>query len=1269
MRLKRLEMQGYKSFATKTVFDFDSGITAIVGPNGSGKSNIMDALRWVMGETANKQMRAKRLEDVIFSGSESRAPAGLAEVTLTLDNSAQWLPIDFAEVAVTRRVHRDGESEFLINGSKVRLRDIQELFTSSGLGQESYALMGQGLVEEVLRLKPEERRGLIEEVADVRRHRVKVLDARRKREQSHENLERARLLVEEIEPRMRTLERQAKRALQHAELSAELQAALRRFYRSEGLRLQSDLAGRRALHDQRRSEQAGASRGLQEAEQSLARWDTEIKAAREALEEVSSEQRERAARVRELEHEQELERQREAMLREGAEQLRADLDALSTEADPDDDAEGAAQAESMEAGAARARATQAEAEAVLQAAESALAALRERALEIDQRERALATLDQEAGQAGDRLAQERDQFQAREGQRAAMLLADREALMQAEELADVALQRAAQAGSEAQSARESRQELSNRFYSASAYLRGLESSRADRERRLVRARDRLQMLQELQAESEGIHQGLRALFGSRGVPREGEDTGIPGVVGVMRRLVRAPKGLEHAIEAALEGYIDAVVYETVDDALQTVQVLLTERAGRIVALPLDTIKHRPPLAIQAERGLIGVASSLVRCDDRLRELVDTLLGRTIVVEDQAAARTMLRRGLGAVVTQDGHLFRPNGSLAGGRLAEQGAFTRENELQALPGDIEQLERSLAESADVETKRAQLEEMETALRDAETISERSTVARAAAQEEAAGRRADATRLRSDLQALDSEEKRSETRLAEIGREEAALAVAISERQDERSRVQQERPDPELVAEAVSSREAAATRAGETTAALRRVEGESEALRAAIRSRAAAQARAREQREARQVQLDQATEELAALARSIQAREENLDEARTASESVSADGGVEAQVVARLQGEEAARRGSAQAGQRRLIESERGLVSAEAAVHETEAALAHLSEQMQGDDLVFDADGRIARLGKTSSSPSAAAQAKAVPLASLEARTRREAGVVSAISAAGLGASHETGTESGLEGGNGSSGGVGEPPQPAPIAPTSNEPAALDAAPIDPDQLRELREEIEAVRGRLRWLGSVNPDAAAEYQEIQERHEFLSGQIEDLEGAEQRMLQAEADLAQLIQGKFAETFEAVDRHFRHYFQTMFRGGTGRLVLTDEDDFEIGGVDVVARPPGKKVDSLQMLSGGERSLTAMALLFAMLEVNPAPFSVLDEVDAALDEANVGRFVDGLKELASHSQFVVITHNRRTIEQADDIYGITMSEDSVSRVLSVRLADLELED
>jgi chromosome segregation protein len=245
-----------------------------------------------------------------------------------------------------------------------------------------------------------------------------------------------------------------------------------------------------------------------------------------------------------------------------------------------------------------------------------------------------------------------------------------------------------------------------------------------------------------------------------------------------------------------------------------------------------------------------------------------------------------------------------------------------------------------------------------------------------------------------------------------------------------------------------------------------------------------------------------------------------------------------------------------------------------------------------------------------------------------------------------------------GNGSSGAVQQ----------QGDEDAQDEAPEPEESLPELRERIEALRGRLRWLGNVNPDAAAEYQEIEERYTFLSGEIADLEGAEQRMLQAEADLGDMIEGAFSEAFESVDRHFRRYFQTMFRGGTGRLTLTDAEEGEPG-VGIFAQPPGKRVGNLQMLSGGERSLVAMALLFAMLEVNPAPFSVLDEVDAALDEANVVRFVDGLKELAQGSQFVVITHNRRTIEQADNIYGITMGGDSVSRVLSVRLSDLDLED
>jgi len=1323
MRLKRLDIQGYKSFATKTVFQFDSGVTAIVGPNGSGKSNIMDALRWVMGETANKQMRAKKLEDVIFSGSETRAPAGLAEVKLTLDNSSHWLPIDFNEVAVTRRVHRSGDSEFLINDNRVRLRDIQELFTSSGLGQESYALMGQGLVEEVLRLKPEDRRGMIEEVADVRRHRVKMLDARRKREQAHENLARARLLVEEIEPRLRRLERQAKRALQHAELQAELQAALRRYYRREWRRLRNELAGRQATHDQRRAEQANSRRAVGTADAAMQRWGETMRQAREALEQASSEQRRRAARVLELEHEQEMGGQRQGLLRQRREELRADLQSLDETLNEATRGSGSgASDESAGEGSIEARAAAGAptsppfdeaatlahevetAREELRDADKALAArgaeldeLRRRALEAEQRLADYDRAEQESEQRLLRIGAEREALDQAEEETGARIGTLRQSQEQADRQSAESARLAAQAGAEATQTHAAREDLGRKFYAASAHLRGLEASRSDRERRLTRARDRLQMLGELQAESEGINQGLRALFGSRGVPRDGEETGIPGVIGIVRHLVRAPSGLEHAIEAALEDYVDAVVYETTDEAMQTIRVLLSERAGRIVTLPLDRLKHRSPLAIQEERGVIGIASALVKCESEHRPLIDTLLGRTIVVEDENAARMMAARGLGAAVTRDGNLFRANGAMAGGRASEQGTFSRESELQALPEEIEQLERSLAESANIEGRKADLEAMERELRAAEQASEAAAAVRLQAQDEAGSRRADMTRTLAQLEAAEAELERNQRRSQELAEESSVLAKARDDRSGERGRIDRDRPSSESIAETETARLEAAAVAASATSTMRAAEGEQEALQSAIRAREATIARARAQAAQRQQQLTSLEQELETLTVAIANREQELLEARRASTAVSAEDGEEAKAVAVLQEEEPGLQSALRSRQKLLIEAERSLVQAEGAVHETAAATAHLDEQLVSDELRINARGRISPLGReimdTASAESASvegvsAEGESGGASDDEDAIGSETGAVgeveggtavATLATAGLrkeAANPISGDEdteatrggspaSGLAAAGHGNGAIGGSEQELDSALEPEQDDELDES----EPLAEVREGIDALRGRLRWLGNVNPDAAAEYREIEERHEFLSGQIEDLEGAEQRMLQAEADLGQLVRDRFTTTFEAVDRHFRRYFQTMFRGGTGRLVLTDEDDFEASGVEIVARPPGKRVDNLQMLSGGERSLTAMALLFAMLEVNPAPFSVLDEVDAALDEANVVRFVDGLKELAGDSQFVVITHNRRTIEQADNIYGITMGEDSVSRVLSVRLSDLDLDD
>lgn len=1239
MHLKRLEIQGYKSFAAKTTLEFDPGITAIVGPNGSGKSNITDALRWVLGESAGKIMRARRLEDVIFAGSDKRAPAGLAEVRVTFNNEDGWLPLEFSEVVVTRRVARDGESEFLININKVRLRDLQDLFARSGLGPSTYAIMGQGLIDEVLRLRPEERRALIEEVADVRRHRLRMEESRRKREEARENLERARLLLDEIGPRLRSLERQAKRALHYGELQAELQRALRTWYAREWCRLQGDLSVHRAAYARRQAEQESATQALQAAESALAAWERDLHAARERRERVRAEQQRGAEQVQRLEQEQAVLHERRRLLAARAEELRHDLTALDAgAADLPTEPIATEQVASTETTVAQARAALTEAEAALAVIDAEHDGLRARAVAAGERLARLQAGEHEIEVRLYRVRAELEQLMPQGAPRQQRLATLRESLHHAEAAAAAAAETAAAAGRDAADAREQRERLAQRYYAAAAYLRNLELSRADRERRLARARDRLQLLKELQAESEGMRQGLRALFGSRGAPRGGDPSGIPGVLGVLRHAVRAPRGLEKAIEAALEDYLDGVVFHTTDDALQIIAALIKERAGRIVALPLDGVRPRSPVALQPEPGVIGIASTLVQCDDRYRGLIDTVLGRTIVTEDLESAQRMLKRGLGNVVTRDGQLLRTIGTIVGGEVAPEGAFTRESELQSLPQEIEELERSLADSARVEERQAELRQLELDLAQAERDSEQGAAVRAAALDEAAVRRADVARLQGDLHTIEEEALRAEQRRLALTAEEAALQAERRAGEEERRRTEQERPDPAALEAVAQRRHAQARVVGEAAARLSAAAGEHATLQAALQARAAAIAQLQQQRQVRAAQLIGTEREAAELENRSAQLERDLTEARRARDTAG-DGGPESARLADLSAREPAMHEAVQTAQRALLTCERALLGAEAAVHESEAAGRRLRDQLSADGFLVTDAGVIASADAPAGAPPALAFARA-----------------------GTAGASERGEPPGAANGQGAG-----PPIAAPAANTDVLPPEEEDDPSLSEE--QLRARIDDLRAQLRRLGNVNPDAAAEYQEIKERHDFLDGQVQDLEGAEQRLLAAEAELAALIRDRFQESFQAVDTQFRRYFQTMFRGGSAKLLLTEENDWENGGVDLAAQPPGKRLESLAMLSGGERSLIAIALLFAMLEISPAPFCVLDEVDAALDEANVGRFVAALKQLAHRSQFVLITHNRRTIEQADSIYGITMGEDSASRVLSVRLADLNLEN
>ena len=827
----------------------------------------------------------------------------------------------------------------------------------------------------------------------------------------------------------------------------------------------------------------------------------------------------------------------------------------------------------------------------------------------DEATAAQAAIDREA-QADDRRLAESAQRLARiraqlpERERALRTAGAR--LTGAEAAAEEAQAAQAAAGVAAADAHDRRAELARDYNLAAARLRDLETDRNRRERDLTRARDRLQMLRELQGESEGMHQGLRALFGTHGVPRDGEPTGIPGVAGVLRRIVHAPRGLERAIEAALADYLNAVIFTSADEALSTMTLLVQERAGRIVALPLDATRPRPPLAMSPERGVIGVASQMVRCRAEYRGVVDTLLGRTVIVEDLATGRDLVKRGLGAAVTRDGYLLRPNGALSGGRLAETGTFEREAELRSLPEQIEHLQRSLAADADVDERRRALESLGAELQHAEGAAEEAAAARARAQEAAGSRRADVSALHGEAGAAEAALARAREDLRAAAAVEAEVAAADARRSAQRETVSAARPGDAALAEASGAQSAALRTLAAAQARVAAAQAERRRLDEADAAQALALRRAREALADREARRGAAATELAACSATLAALDTELAAARRERDAgpvLDDDTSPQALALARVLAGEPARREAVARCQSARIEAEKALVEAQAALRESETALERLHEAMRGDDLALDAEGRVA------------------PLA--------DAG-----------------------------------------APDAEAPAAPPAPPADasPEADADLRLRVETLRGRLRWLGTVNPEAAAEFAQIRARHDELTVQIEDLEGAERRMLSAEAELSALIQERFADACRRVDAEFQRYFRLMFRGGAARLLLTDEDDLETSGVELVAQPPGKRVENLSMLSGGERSLTAIALLFALLEVRPAPFCVLDEVDAALDEANVGRFVGALKELAQRTQFVVITHNRRTIEQADSIYGVTMGEDSVSRVLSVRLVDLGLD-
>ncbi|NNJ09198.1 chromosome segregation protein SMC [Chloroflexales bacterium ZM16-3] len=1214
MYLKRIDIQGFKTFASRTTVEFRPGITAVVGPNGSGKSNLADAVRWVLGEQSLSTLRCKRSEELIYSGGGRRAPAGLAEVALTIDNSDRLLPLDFDEVTISRRTTRAGDSEYFINRARVRLRDVQEATEPLG---GSYTIINQGLVDAALTLRPEERRRLFEDAAEIGGFELRKAESLRRLRETDSNLQRVGDLLGELEPRLRSLKRQAGQARQYRDLSVELRALQERHYAAIWRAAQAATAAARA-------EVLGLEQALEQARAAQLAVSHDLRALREALRGQRDElgtlhqrsgelhrRAEDAQRVLAVDGErlvslsrraEELERRRnELALRQGEDEARRAAAA-----------EDAALAESaLESQRVALRAAEAE----MASAEQIRAALaRDLRAAQDTSLRAATAVAEGASRA----EQLRDQAARLERDRAELEAAAAHA---AENLAAASAQVEA-ARAALTSAEAARAEAAEAERAARAALESLRAERATAEderaaarRALADVEARLDSLARLARSYTGAFAGVRAAM------QWAEKADRPGFA-LVQSIIRTPAELETAVEVALGSRLQNIVVERWADAEDAIADLKRSGAGRATFMPLDSIREsggrsresgpRQGLTFNAGEGardgaptpdsrlptpVLGVAADLVDYDERYAAVARQLLGRVMIVNNLATARAELRglSGGWTIVTLQGEQVSSGGSVTGGaQTKESGALRRERELRELPGRVEAA-RAAVERA--ESRRAELE----AKIQAHSQSIRELEARAR----------DAARM-------------VESRRAEL--DGTARRVAQAEQERGWAAQRQER----------LSHDVAALQGQETELLGRRTAAERAAAEAELRL---AELRARQDAEA---QADRAAQERVAGLRA-------------------AAGAAEGQLRAQ--------RTLLAAHERSLAEGERQLVSLAASVADQEAereriGAAHARIEAEHHALLAEIDALRAQIDPAEQSLRANESAQA----DLERREQEATAALlereSAHGRAAMESQRATDRQDAIY----------ERAAADDIDVEALEPPAEDAP------AERLQPEIDALRAKILRLGAVNQLALEEYDEAAARHRFLSEQVADLREAEGSLLELIAALEGAMSQRFITTFNAVAAEFEQSFVRLFGGGSAKLQLTggpssngdlpedgQEEHPSSGrgqGVEIIVRPPGKKQQSISLLSGGERTLTAAALLFAILKVNPSPFCILDETDAALDESNVGRFRDALQSLVDQTQFILITHNRGTIDAADTLYGVTMGDDGASKTISLRVEE-----
>lgn len=1182
MRLKSLEVHGFKTFPDKTKLSFEHGITSVVGPNGSGKSNISDAIRWVLGEQSPKSLRCSKMEDVVFNGTDTRKRTGYAEVTLNIDNSDRFLDFDGDDIAVTRRYYRSGESEYLINKAAVRLKDINELFMDTGLGRDGYSMIGQGKIDSIVSSKSEDRREIFEEAAGISRYRYRKIEAERKLKNTEDNLLRLRDIVTELEERVGPLKKQSEKAQQFLEYSEE----------KRGLEIALWLIS------------------LDKSQDNLKAQDEKIAIARAQYDEAEQ-------ALAEIQGETEEIYQKNGELSAKADSLRADISKLDSEIAEKRSAVSVAENDILHhnENIERIKGEISRADDDLSKLEQSISDKQEKITALDaeiigkQKKYAevseeLNEINMDSSKSGDELQSLTSELSALTSQSAdarvidmtadtgiAELESRTETLHQTIEEKTTVLNELVELQTQydenIRSAKDDIQSFENSIEGLSLKLNSKDKKRselkAESEKLGLDLREhqrKIDFLENLERNLEGFSKSVKSVVNAS---KNGK---LKGICGPVSRVISVPSEYAVAIETALGAAMQNIVVETDNDAKQAIKYLKSTDGGRATFLPINTIKPRELKedGLDDCYGFVGIAAELCSCDKKYSKILGSLLGRIVIADDLNSAASIAKKYSYRfkVVTLDGQVVNAGGSMTGGsQLRNTGMLSRQSEIKKLKSQTEKL-----------SKKAE---------DAQKLSEQVNREYASIEADLLGYRADLSNKQQDLVRLEAEKRACDN---EINNTQAAVESAEQELGECADKIENLK----------ESQKDAKAQLTELNVNIAEIEER-------VNSVTGNRAELTKKREELSVKLQNIRLEIVTAQKDIDALNSEIVFARNAG---SGNDKRKAMMLAQIEGIE-----------KTIEEIKADIDKYQSDIESLENTQKSINEQIEAISAQRELlEKRSVEIRNVERDKNNEREVSGRELARLEERKINiQKDYDNIISK--LWDEYEL---------------------------TKRE---AEKIAIEIEDNSKAQSRLNELKRSIKSLGTVNVSAIEEYKEVSERYEFMSAQVADVEKSKSEIEKLITNLTKQMKEVFVESFDQINNNFTRTFKELFGGGTASLSLSDPENILTSGIDILVHPPGKIVVHLDALSGGEKALVAIALYFAIMKVRPAPFCVMDEIEAALDDVNVFRFASYLRRMTGKTQFILITHRRGTMEEADVLYGVTMQDEGISKLLELRSTEV----